>query len=69
MKNLQNIDIALLPIGGTYTMDIVEAAEAANAIKPKTVIPMHYNKIEGTEANPEEFKQKIDTDIKVEILG
>lgn len=68
MKELKNIDIALLPIGGTYTMDAKEAAEAANAIKPKTVIPMHYNKIKGTEANPEELKKNINSAIKVEVL-
>lgn len=68
MKNLRNIEIAMLPIGGTYTMDVKEAAEAANIIKPKVAIPMHYNKIQGTEANPEEFKQKVKPSIKVEIL-
>ncbi|MBL7100523.1 MAG: MBL fold metallo-hydrolase [Nanoarchaeota archaeon] len=68
MKNLQNIGIALLPIGGTYTMDVEEAAEAANLIRPKTVVPMHYNKVEGTEADPEEFKQKVSNNINVKIL-
>ncbi len=68
MKNLHNIDIAMLPIGGTYTMDLKEAAEAANIIKPKVVIPMHYNQIEGTEANPKEFKEMVSKQIRVEIL-
>ena len=68
MNHLKNIDIALLPIGGTYTMDAKEAAEAANAIRPKIAIPMHYNKIEGTEADPEEFKQRVNPTIKVEVL-
>ncbi len=68
MKNLKNIDIALLPIGGTYTMDAKEAAEAANAIKPKKVIPMHYNKIEGTEANPEDFKAEVSKEIEVIVF-
>lgn len=68
MKELKDIDVALLPIGGTYTMDVKEAAEAANAIKPKTAIPMHYNKIEGTSADPEEFKNAVNKDIEVKIL-
>jgi len=38
----KNIDIALLPVGGTYTMTAQEAAEAAAEIKPKFLIPMHY---------------------------
>ncbi|MDD4878399.1 MAG: MBL fold metallo-hydrolase [Candidatus Nanoarchaeia archaeon] len=66
MKKLK-ADIALLPIGGTYTMDAKEAAEAANAIKPKVVIPMHYNTIKETKADPEEFAKLVQKDIKVII--
>lgn len=68
MMHLQNIDIAMLPIGGTYTMDVKEAAKAANMIKPKILIPMHYNKIQGTEAEPEELKQKLMPNIRMETL-
>ncbi len=50
-------DVALLPIGGTYTMDVSEAAKAAAAINPKLVIPMHYNFIDGTEADPSELER------------
>ncbi len=65
------VDVALLPIGGTYTMDVGQAVKAADIIEPKLVIPMHYNVIEGTEADPEEFKRKVESlgkGIKVEIL-
>ncbi|AEA47907.1 MBL fold metallo-hydrolase [Archaeoglobus veneficus] len=55
MKNIR-VDIALLPIGGTYTMDVKEAVEAAGDIQASYYIPMHYGAIPGTEANPEEFK-------------
>jgi L-ascorbate metabolism protein UlaG (beta-lactamase superfamily) len=50
MKKLStaNIDIALLPIGGTFTMNAGEAAKAASVIKPKLAVPMHYGKIERT---------------------
>lgn len=50
MKSLStaNIDIALLPIGGTYTMNAGEAAKAASLIKPKLAIPMHYGSISKT---------------------
>jgi L-ascorbate metabolism protein UlaG (beta-lactamase superfamily) len=37
------IDCALLPIGGNFTMDPEEALEAANLLKPRLVVPMHYN--------------------------
>jgi L-ascorbate metabolism protein UlaG (beta-lactamase superfamily) len=48
MKELQNIDIALLPIGGTYTMNANEAAQAAKTINPRIVVPYHYGDIIGT---------------------
>jgi L-ascorbate metabolism protein UlaG (beta-lactamase superfamily) len=68
MKDVK-ADVALLPIGGTYTMNTEEAARAAMAIKPRIVIPMHYNYIKGTEADPEEFKERIeDPEIEVRIL-
>lgn len=52
-------DIALLPIGGTYTMNEEEAAKAVLTIKPKIAIPMHFGFINGTEGNPNLFKEKI----------
>ncbi|MHA2025212.1 MAG: MBL fold metallo-hydrolase [Candidatus Thorarchaeota archaeon] len=60
------VDVALLPSGDTYTMDIEEAAEAALLIKPKVAIPMH---LKG--ADPTVFKEKVESqsDIKVVILG
>jgi L-ascorbate metabolism protein UlaG (beta-lactamase superfamily) len=65
MSGLGAVDAALLPIGGTFTMDIKEAACAAEAIRPKIVIPMHYLK-----ADPQEFKEKVEArlDIKVVLL-
>jgi L-ascorbate metabolism protein UlaG (beta-lactamase superfamily) len=42
MASLGDIDVALLPIGGTYTMAEAEAAEAVRMIRPKVAIPMHY---------------------------
>jgi L-ascorbate metabolism protein UlaG (beta-lactamase superfamily) len=50
-------DYALLPIGGTYTMSAKEAAEAANAFKPRAVIPMHWGDIVGGPADLEEFRR------------
>lgn len=41
------IDIAMLPMGGTYTMGVEETIEAANAIKAKITIPMHYKRLLG----------------------
>ncbi|RZN56809.1 MAG: MBL fold metallo-hydrolase [Candidatus Methanomethylicota archaeon] len=66
MKELKNITLALLPSGGTYTMDNPEAAEATITINPKIVIPMHR-----WDTNPEEFKKKVEekSSIKVVILN
>ena len=47
--------IALLPIGGRFTMSVEEAVEAAKLIKPILVIPMHYGSIIGTEDDAKEF--------------
>ncbi|MGH9198341.1 MAG: MBL fold metallo-hydrolase [Acidimicrobiia bacterium] len=41
-------DVAMLPIGGTFTMDVKEAAEAARVLNPKIVVPMHYGYFAGT---------------------
>ncbi len=61
--------IALLPVGGRFTMSAEEAAEAAMIIKPEFAIPMHWGSIIGTKKDAEEFKELCEADgIKVEIL-
>ena len=47
--------IALLPVGGRFTMTAEEAAEAAVLIKPTLAIPMHYGSVAGTEEDAKEF--------------
>ena len=65
MQQLGRVDVALLPSGGTYTMDNAEAIEAALAINPTVAIPMHR-----WDTNPEEFRKKVEakSDIKVVLL-
>ena len=65
MKQLKNIYLALLPSGDTFTMDNEEASEAALAIKPEVVIPMHTR-----DTDPRVLKKKVESnsDIKVVIL-
>ncbi len=57
MKELakERIDVAFLPVGGTYTMDADEAANAARAIRPKIAVPMHYGSIAGSAKDAERF--------------
>ena len=71
-KELEEVktDILLIPIGGFYTMDAVEAAKVTNIIKPKLVIPTHYNFISGTATKEAEkdFIKNVDKEIEVKIL-
>jgi L-ascorbate metabolism protein UlaG (beta-lactamase superfamily) len=59
-------DVVLLPVGGTYTMDAKQAAQAANRIKPKLAIPMHFGSIVGSSKDAEEFRSLCQ--VPVEIL-
>ncbi len=71
MKSLRGvfgkIDVAFLPVSGTYVMTAEEAAEAAKAIKPEIAIPMHYGKIVGSREDAERFR-KLAGNIRVEVL-
>ena len=68
MKTLNNIDIALLPVSGTYVMTPEEAAEAALTIKPRTAIPMHYGTIVGSGKDADIFAKKLQGKVNVIIL-
>ena len=57
MKALKNIDLALLPAGGTYTMNAAEAADATKQFKPKQAIPYHWGDIVGSQADADNFKK------------
>ena len=61
--------IALLPVGGKYTMDFEEAAEAAKTIKPFLAIPMHYGSVVGTKEDAENFKKECEeAKINAEVM-
>jgi L-ascorbate metabolism protein UlaG (beta-lactamase superfamily) len=67
MQGMQ-VDIALLPVSGTYVMNAAEAAQATSIIKPGLAIPMHYGDpdVVGTQADADEFKRL--AQVPVEIL-
>jgi len=65
MQQIQNIDVALLPVSGTYVMTAEEAAKAANIIKPKLAIPMHYGVIVGDMSDAEKFKELCDCPVQI----
>ena len=62
-------DVALLPVSGTYVMTAEQAAEAARAIRPGAVVPMHYGTVVGTEADALRFAGLLEgSGIQVEVL-
>ena len=61
-------DIAFVPIGGTYTMNVEEAAELIKTINPKVVVPTHYETIVGSIKDAYDFQNKLKNNIKVKIL-
>ena len=58
-------DIALVPVGGTYTMDAKRAAELVNIIRPEYAIPTHYGSIVGKKTDGQTFASLVDSTIKV----
>lgn len=60
-------DTAFVPVGGTYTMNVSEAADFINRMKPETAIPYHYGSIVGGRDCGEEFKALVSKDINVEL--
>jgi L-ascorbate metabolism protein UlaG (beta-lactamase superfamily) len=64
------IDVALVPIGGHYTMDRLDAVEACKLIEAKTVIPCHYDTFPPIETDAEAFKADVEsaTSSSVQIL-
>lgn len=64
MENL-NVDVAFLPVGGTYTMTSAEAAEAARLIKPKVAVPIHFNSIVGSMNDALTFEKLCDCPVTI----
>jgi L-ascorbate metabolism protein UlaG (beta-lactamase superfamily) len=64
------IDVAIVPIGGHYTMDRLDAVEAVKFVEPKVVIPCHYDTFPPIETDAQAFKSEVEseTSAKVEIL-
>ncbi len=55
LGELEQIDVALLPIGGNFTMDAADALKAVEFLKPKLTIPMHYNTFDLIQADADAF--------------
>jgi L-ascorbate metabolism protein UlaG (beta-lactamase superfamily) len=70
LKARDHIDVALVPIGGHYTMDRHDAVTAVDWIGADTVIPIHYNTFPAIETDDQAFKSDVEskTSSKVVIL-
>jgi len=67
---LHKLDLALLPIGGYYTMGAKEAAEAVKLLKPKAVIPMHYKTFPVLAQSADEFVKNVkEKNPKVKVVA
>jgi L-ascorbate metabolism protein UlaG (beta-lactamase superfamily) len=68
MKIMKDIDIAMVPVGGFFTMEPKEAADAIKAIKPKIGVPMHFGYRIGAKKYGELFKKLAGPYARIEIM-
>ena len=61
-------DVAFVPVGGTYTMDAIEAAQFINEIQPRIAVPIHYGTIVSTKADAERFEGLLKNTIECRIM-
>jgi len=62
-----SVDVAMVPIGGTYTMDVPEAAGLVKSIQPQLAVPMHYGFVVGSPTDGKKFAEAADP-VKVELM-
>jgi len=62
------VDIALLPIGGRFTMGVSDAITAVNLLNPKIVIPMHYGTFDVHLKDPTGFKERVESETKANCV-
>ena len=63
-------DVAIIPIGGHFTMDKKQAADYVTSLKPQAVIPTHYGSIVGNQTDGQDFEKDVkakDSEIQVEL--
>jgi L-ascorbate metabolism protein UlaG (beta-lactamase superfamily) len=65
MDAVAGVDVALLPVSGTYTMTAREAAEAARRIAPRVAVPMHWGEHIGTREDAEEFAAAAPGEVRI----
>jgi L-ascorbate metabolism protein UlaG (beta-lactamase superfamily) len=68
MDSVHGVDLALLPVSGTYVMTASEAAEAARRIQPRTAVPMHWGSHLGTRSDAVTFSREAPPEVEVVIM-
>jgi len=61
-------DVALVPIGGTYTMNAKKAADLVNHIRPKATVPTHYGVIVGKKEDADRFRANLEAGIQCDVF-
>lgn len=71
IAELYQPDLAFLPMGGHFTMDIFEATKAVEMIRPKVVVPIHYGTWPPLSEDPQEFKRQVEAagTARVEVIA
>jgi len=69
METIKKIDVAFLPISGTFVMTLDEAIKATELIEPDLAVPMHYGKILGSVAEANRFQNLLHDKTKVAVLS
>src|SRR5215218_797423 len=65
MDAVAGVDVALLPVSGTYVMTAAEAAEAARRIQPGVAVPMSWGSHLGSRADAEDFAARASVDVRI----
>jgi L-ascorbate metabolism protein UlaG (beta-lactamase superfamily) len=63
-----HVDVALVPIGGHYTMDRIDAVTAVEFIQPKVVIPVHYDTFPPIETDAQQFKADVESQTSASVV-
>jgi L-ascorbate metabolism protein UlaG (beta-lactamase superfamily) len=67
LRALTNIDVAFVCMNQPYTLTVSDATNVVRAIQPKVVYPYHYRDSNGSTANAASFKQRLGTDLPIEV--
>jgi L-ascorbate metabolism protein UlaG (beta-lactamase superfamily) len=65
MDSVAGVDVALLPVSGTYVMTADEAVEAARRIQPRIAVPMHWGEHIGSRADAEAFAARAPVEVRI----